>query len=63
MGKTTKTGGVSREVIEIKDIKEAYFTDANVKPNVSYVYEVSSIDSNGLRSLPTEAIDVRYEVK
>ena len=61
--KTTKTGWFSREVIEIKDIKEAYFTDANIKPNVSYVYEVSSIDSNGLRSLPTEAIDVRYEVK
>lgn len=61
--KTTKTSWIGRESVEINNIKEPKFSDANIIPNVGYIYQVMGIDKDGIRSLPTEGIELIYEKK
>jgi len=61
--KTTKLNWVERAILEINTIKETKFHDADVKPNVGYIYEVVGVDKNGIRSLPTQGIELLYEGK
>ncbi|MFY9141509.1 fibronectin type III domain-containing protein [Sulfuricurvum sp.] len=61
--KTTKTSWVSRESIDINNITDTRFHDGDIKPDVDYLYEIVSVDKNGIRSLPTPAIELRYEAK
>jgi len=61
--KTTKINWLKREVVDINNISAPSFIDTDVKPDTSYSYEVVSIDANGIRSLPTKAIDITYEAK
>ena len=61
--KTTKLNWVERAILEINTIKETKFHDADVKPKVGYIYQVVSVDKNGLRSLPTQGIELLYEGK
>ncbi|MDD2829132.1 MAG: hypothetical protein PHW18_06120 [Sulfuricurvum sp.] len=61
--KTTKTSWIGRESIEINNIKETKFQDPNTTPNVGYIYQVMGVDKDGIRSLPTEGIELMYEKK
>jgi len=61
--KTTKINWVKREVMEINNINETKFHDANIKPNIGYSYAVVGVDKNNIRSLPTQDIELIYEVK
>jgi uncharacterized protein len=61
--KTTKTSWVSRESVDINNIAETIFRDSDIKPDVGYLYEIMSVDKNGIRSLPTQAIELKYEAK
>lgn len=61
--KTTKTSWITRESLDINNIKELTFTDTNITPNVEYTYQVMSVDKDGIRSLPTSGIDLKLEVK
>ncbi|MDP2850285.1 MAG: hypothetical protein Q8O20_04350 [Sulfuricurvum sp.] len=61
--KTTKTSWITRESIDINNITETTFRDSDIKPDTGYLYEILSVDKNGIRSLPTEAIELRYEAK
>lgn len=61
--KTTKTSWITREMMEINNITGTSFRDADIKPDTPYLYEIVSIDQNGIRSLPTEAIELSYEAK
>ncbi len=61
--KTTKTSWVSRESVDINNITDTRFHDGDVKPNTPYLYEIVAVDSNGIRSVPTEAIELINEVK
>ncbi len=61
--KTTKTSWISRESIDINNIIEPSFRDTDIRADVSYLYEIMSVDKNGIRSLPTQAIELRYEAK
>lgn len=61
--KTTKTSWISRESIDINNITDTAFHDGDIKPDTTYLYEIMSVDKNGIRSLPTEAIELRYEAK
>jgi uncharacterized protein len=61
--KTIKTSWVTRESIDINNITEPKFSDTDIKPDTTYLYEILSVDKNGIRSLPTEAIEIRYEAK
>ncbi|MGE4473219.1 MAG: fibronectin type III domain-containing protein [Sulfuricurvum sp.] len=61
--KTTKTSWVSRESIDINNITDTSFRDADIKPDTGYLYEIMSVDKNGIRSLPTTAIELSYEAK
>jgi uncharacterized protein len=61
--KTTKTSWITRESIDINNITDTTFRDGDIKPDTTYLYEIMSVDKNGIRSLPTEAIELRYEAK
>lgn len=61
--KTTKKSWIDRESIEINSIADTKFHDGDIKPNVEYLYEVISVDKDGIRSLPTPAITLHYETK
>jgi len=61
--KTTKTSWISRESIDINNITETSFRDTDIKPDTGYLYEIVSVDKNGIRSLPTQAIELSYEAK
>lgn len=61
--KTTKTSWISRESVDINNITATSFRDADIKPNTHYLYEIVGVDSNGIRSVPTEAIELIHEVK
>jgi len=61
--KTTKTSWISRETLEINNITDTSFRDGDIKPDTGYLYEIMSVDENGIRSLPTKAIELSYEAK
>jgi fibronectin type 3 domain-containing protein len=61
--KTTKTSWISRESVDINNITGTTFRDADIKPNTHYLYEIIGVDTNGIRSLPTDAIELIHEVK
>ncbi len=61
--KTTKTSWISRESVDINNITGTTFRDSEIKPNTQYLYEVIGVDTNGIRSLPTAAIELSYEAK
>jgi hypothetical protein len=61
--KTTKTNWISRESVEINAITEPKFHDAAILANTDYTYEIMSVDKDGIRSVPTKAIELSYEAK
>jgi len=61
--KTTKISWISRESVEINNIKDGKFHDSNIKPNTGYIYQVMGVDKDGIRSLPTQGIELMYETK
>ncbi|MFA6189751.1 MAG: hypothetical protein WC680_10790 [Sulfuricurvum sp.] len=61
--KTTKKSWIDRESIEINSISDTKFHDGDIKPNIEYLYEVISVDKDGIRSLPAPAITLHYEPK
>lgn len=61
--KTTKTSWISRETIDINNITGTTFRDTDIKPDISYTYEIMSVDKDSIRSLPTQAIELSFEAK
>ncbi|MDO9207267.1 MAG: hypothetical protein Q7T91_03340 [Sulfuricurvum sp.] len=61
--KTTKISWINRVSVEINNIKETKFHDSDIKPNTGYIYEVLGVDKDGIRSLPTQGIELVYESK
>jgi uncharacterized protein len=61
--KTTKTSWISRETIDINNITGTTFRDTDIRPDISYTYEIMSVDKDGIRSLPTQAIELSFEAK
>jgi fibronectin type 3 domain-containing protein len=61
--KTTKTSWISRTSIDINNITDTNFHDGDIKPDTGYLYEIMSVDKDGIRSLATPAIELSYEAK
>ncbi|MDD5051593.1 MAG: hypothetical protein PHO27_02540 [Sulfuricurvum sp.] len=61
--KTTKTSWITRESLEINNISDTTFHDADIKADVPYMYEIMSVDKNGIRSVPTAPVELSYEAK
>jgi hypothetical protein len=61
--KTTKKSWIDRLLVEINNISDTKFHDGDVTANVEYLYEVVSVDKDGIRSLPTLPIALHYETK
>jgi uncharacterized protein len=61
--KTTKKSWVDRVTVEINSITDTKFHDGDIKPNIEYLYEVISLDKDGIRSLPATVITLHYEAK
>jgi hypothetical protein len=61
--KTTKSGFFDRKTTEFNNITETEVHDNAVKAGVTYIYQIIGMDKNGLRSLPTAEIVLKYEAK
>ncbi len=61
--KTTKTSWISQSVVEFNNITGTTFRDTNIQSGSPYQYEIMSVDSNGIRSIPTSPIKLTYEAK
>lgn len=61
--KTTKISWISKESIEINNITQTHFIDPNIKANTTYYYQVMAVDQYGIKSKPTEQLEITYEVK
>lgn len=61
--KTTKKTWVSRESVEINNITEGKFHDASIVANTPYIYQVYGVDKDGIKSLPTQGIELIHETK
>lgn len=61
--KTTKKSWINRESVDINNITETRFRDTDIKEGTGYLYEIMSVDKNGIRSLPTAAIELSFEAK
>jgi len=61
--KTKKEGWLESSVSEINTITETSFVDHEISPDVSYEYQVCSVNQYGIRSEPTEPISLSFEAK
>lgn len=61
--KTTKKSWIDSVSLEINSIADTKFHDGDIKPNMEYIYEVLSVDKDGIRSLPPQGIALHYETK
>lgn len=61
--KTTKKSWIDRVTVEINSIADTKFHDGDINPNIEYLYEVVSVDKDGIRSLPTLPIALHHETK
>jgi fibronectin type 3 domain-containing protein len=59
--KTTQTGILTKSSEEITNITSTKFVDHNIQPNTKYSYEIMSIDTNGMKSKPTNTIE--FDIK
>jgi hypothetical protein len=61
--KKTKLNWLNSEILDINNIQEMSYHDTAAKPNTQYSYQVVGVDKDGVRSLPTQAIELEYEIK
>jgi fibronectin type 3 domain-containing protein len=59
--KTTKKSWIDRETKEFAGIRATRFSDAGIKPGVSYTYEIIAVDKHGIRSEPSEPLELTFE--
>jgi fibronectin type 3 domain-containing protein len=61
--KTKKEGWLDKSVIEIADIRTTQYSDMEVTGNSTYFYQIVALNQYGIRSEPTEAIELSIEAK
>jgi len=61
--KTKKESWLKSTINEIKNIKEESFTDTEITPNTTYLYQIVALNQYAIRSEPTEAITLSFEAK
>ncbi|NOQ32076.1 MAG: hypothetical protein GQ570_13245 [Helicobacteraceae bacterium] len=59
--KTIAINWFEKSTEEITDIVGTTFKDSNIQPNITYSYELMSVDASGIRSKPTET--VKFDIK
>jgi fibronectin type 3 domain-containing protein len=59
--KTTRKSWIDKETKEFTGIRSTRFTDADIEPDVGYTYEILAIDKYGIRSEPSEPLELSYE--
>lgn len=61
--KTTKVSWVNSVVEEIENIKETQYTDLEIVADTSYSYQVIAVDKLGIRSEPTNPVEISFKAK
>ena len=64
--RTVKQGLFSKETTTLADnLTDKRFTDdtAGFQPNIDYIYNVIAVDEDGIRSIPSDDIPLKYELK
>jgi fibronectin type 3 domain-containing protein len=59
--KTTRKSWIDKETKEFTGIRATRFSDADIEPDVGYTYEVIAVDKHGIRSIPSEPIELSFE--
>ncbi len=63
--RTTNKGFFSKDTKEIARTKAKSYTDdtAGFQPNVEYIYNIIAVDGDGIRSVPSDDIPLKYELQ
>jgi len=61
--KETSKGFMSSETKEFKNIKKTLMIDSSLKPEESYTFYVVAVDKNGIRSAPSNSVNVQIKGK
>ncbi len=61
--KKTSKGFMSNETKEFKNIKKRLMIDSSLKHGESYIFSVVSVDKNGIKSAPSNSVNVKLEDK
>jgi fibronectin type 3 domain-containing protein len=59
--KTTKKSWIDKETKEFTSIRATRFSDADIEPGVGYTYEILAVDKHGIRSEPSEPVELTFE--
>ncbi len=61
--KTKRESWLKSRVNEIKNITEESFTDNEISPDTTYSYQIVAVNQYGIRSEPTEPVELSFEAK
>lgn len=61
--KETSKGFLSSETKEFENIKKTLMIDSSLKADEAYTFSVVSVDKNGIRSAPSNSVNVKLEDK
>ncbi|RUM64918.1 MAG: hypothetical protein DSZ03_03525 [Sulfurimonas sp.] len=61
--KTSRSGWLSKSTSHIDNIQKTELTDTNIAPDILYEYQIYAVDANGVKSQPSEAVEISFESK
>lgn len=59
--KTTRKSWIDKETKEFTGIRKPRFSDADIESDIRYTYEVFAVDKHGIRSEPSEPVELSFE--
>ncbi len=61
--KTSRSGWLSKSTSHVDNITKTELTDTNIAPDILYEYKIFAVDANGVKSKPSEPIEISFESK
>ena len=61
--KTSRSGWLSKSTSHVDNITKTELTDTNISPDILYEYQIFAVDANGVKSKPSEAVEISFESK
>ncbi len=61
--KTSRSGWLSKSTSHVDNITKTELTDTNIAPDILYEYKIFAVDANGVKSKPSEPVEISFESK
>ncbi len=61
--KTSRSGWLSKSTSHVDNITKTELTDTNIAPDILYEYQIFAVDANGVKSKPSEVVEISFESK